>query len=485
MISLIQNELKKIFKKKSLLITLLVTLAFIILTNVIYKLDFGNSYYDYIEEEISFYGEQLKTLDPEKDKDMYAQYKTELEVYQLVKKYDEKSWQAKIIQSEMRSCISNINYFTYQEKSDSGLKIAKAKYNEYIKRLDTDDWRYFAEEEVKEKNTEIDELKAMQEKTTNKLEIKELQSQIRGYEISRQIATWRLEKDIPYGNDYKNNCLNSYMVAMEDIRSYDFGETEKNYNSKKQYYKAQETAAINKYDIENETTVGDTSSAKGILLSTFDEYEIFLIVMFMMTAGVIVSEEFSKGTIKLLLIKPYKRSTILASKFITSIIVAIIVILLVLLMQFVVGGLIQGFDSFKNPTIIYDHTINNVKQINTIQYLAMQALGKAPMYILLMTLAFAFSTIFTNSALAITISLLGYMGSSVINMLALNLKLNWIKYFVTPNWNLTEYFWGGIPTFEGITLPFSIAIIVIYMVIMLVPTFIIFQKKNIKNICVR
>lgn len=482
MISLIQNELKKIFKKKSLLITLLVTLAFIILTNVIYKLDFGNSYYDYIEEEISFYGEQLKTLDPEKDKDMYAQYKTELEVYQLVKKYDEKSWQAKIIQSEMRSCISNINYYTYQEKSDSGLKIAKAKYDEYIKRLDTDDWRYFAEEEVKEKNTEIDELKAMQEKTTNKLEIKELQSQIRGYEISRQIATWRLEKDIPYGNDYKNNCLNSYMVAMEDIRSYDFGETEKNYNSKKQYYKAQETAAINKYDIENETTVGDTSSAKGILLSTFDEYEIFLIVMFMMTAGVIVSEEFSKGTIKLLLIKPYKRSTILASKFITSIIVAIIVILLVLLMQFVVGGLIQGFDSFKNPTIIYDHTINNVKQINTIQYLAMQALGKAPMYILLMTLAFAFSTIFTNSALAITISLLGYMGSSVINMLALNLKLNWIKYFVTPNWNLTEYFWGGIPTFEGITLPFSIAIIVIYMVIMLVPTFIIFQKKNIKNI---
>lgn len=482
MISLIQNELKKIFKKKSLLITLLVTLAFIILTNVIYKLDFGNSYYDYIEEEISFYGEQLKTLDPEKDKDMYAQYKTELEVYQLVKKYDEKSWQAKIIQSEMRSCISNINYYTYQEKSDSGLKIAKAKYNEYIKRLDTDDWRYFAEEEVKEKNTEIDELKAMQEKTTNKLEIKELQNQIRGYEISRQIATWRLEKDIPYGNDYKNNCLNSYMVAMEDIRSYDFGETEKNYDSKKQYYKAQETAAINKYDIENGTTVGDTSSAKGILLSTFDEYEIFLIVMFMMTAGVIVSEEFNKGTIKLLLIKPYKRSTILASKFITSIIVAIIVILLVLLMQFVVGGLIQGFDSFRNPTIIYDHTINNVKQINTIQYLAMQALGKAPMYILLMTLAFAFSTIFTNSALAITISLLGYMGSSVINMLALNLKLNWIKYFVTPNWNLTEYFWGGIPTFEEITLPFSIAIIVIYMVIMLVPTFIIFQKKNIKNI---
>ena len=481
MISLIQNELKKIFKKKSLIITLLVTLAFIILTNVIYKIDFDNSY-DYIGEEISFYEEQLKNIDPNTDKELYSNYRSELDIFKLMQKYGQKSWQAQIIQSEMRSCIYDINYYIYQEKNEEELKVVKAQYDEYIKRLDTDDWRYFAEKELKEKEAKIKALKELQEKTTDKLEIKELQNQIRGYEISRQIATWRLEKDIPYGNDYKNNCLNSYMVAMEDIRSYDFGETEKNYDSKKQYYKAQETAAINKYDIENETTVGDTSSAKGILLSTFDEYEIFLIVMFMMTAGVIVSEEFSKGTIKLLLIKPYKRSTILASKFITSIIVAIIVILLVLLMQFVVGGLIQGFDSFRNPTIIYDHTINNVKHINTIQYLAMQALGKAPMYILLMTLAFAFSTIFTNSALAITISLLGYMGSSVINMLALNLKLNWIKYFVTPNWNLTEYFWGRIPTFEGITLPFSIAIIVIYMVIMLVPTFIIFQKKNIKNI---
>lgn len=482
MISLIQNELKKIFKKKSLLITLLVTLAFIILTNVIYKIDFGNSYYDYIEEEISFYDEQLKTIDPKTDKEMYSEYKTQLNVYKLIKKYGEKSWQAKIIQSEMRICISDINYFTYQEKNEDELKAVMAKYDEYIRKLDTNDWRYFAEEEIKEKDIRIKATKELQEKTTNKLEIKELQNQIRGYEISKQIATWRLEKDIPYGDNYKNNCLDNYMVAMQNIRDYEFDEVEQNHDAKIQYYEAKEQAAINKYDIENGTTVGDTTSAKGILLNVFEEYEIFLIVMFMMTAGVIVSEEFSKGTIKLLLIKPYKRSTILASKFITSIIVAVIVIILVTLMQFVVGGLIQGFDSFKNPTIIYDHTINNVKQINTVQYLAMQALGKAPMYILLMTLAFAFSTIFTNSALAITISLLGYMGSSVINMLALNLKLNWIKYFVTPNWNLTEYFWGGIPTFEGITLPFSIAIIVIYMVIMLIPTFVIFQKKNIKNI---
>lgn len=483
MISLIQNELKKVFKKKSIIITLLVTLLFIILTNVIYTIDFDNMGHDYIAEEISFYEEQLKNLDPQKDKEIYADYKSELDIYKLVQKYGEKSWQAEIIQTQMRSSIYDMNYFIYEEKSEKNFKTAKTKYDEYIKKLETDDWRYFAKEEIKEKEENIKQLKEQQKIITDKFEIAENQRQITSNEVYKQIINWRLEKDIPYGTSYLNNCLGAYDVAINSVKDYEYtDENKQSYNAKKEYYKALKTAAISKYDIENGTTVGDETNAKGILLNLFDEYEIFLIVMFMMTAGVIVSEEFSKGTIKLLLIKPYKRSTILASKFITSIIVAIIVIIIVALMQLVIGGIIQGFDSFKNPTIIYDYTINNVRQINTIQYLTMQALGKAPMYILLMTLAFAFSTIFTNSALAITISLLGYMGSSVINMLALNLNLKWIKYFVTPNWNLTEYLWGGIPTFEGITLSFSLVIIAIYMVIMLVPTFIIFQKKNIKNI---
>ena len=69
---------------------------------------------------------------------MYAQYKTELEVYQLVKKYDEKSWQAKIIQSEMRSCISNINYFTYQEKyiGEKEIEGDLLMYDAYIEKED-------------------------------------------------------------------------------------------------------------------------------------------------------------------------------------------------------------------------------------------------------------------------------------------------------------------------------------------------------------
>ena len=87
-----------------------------------------------------------------------------------------------------------------------------------------------------------------------------------------------------------------------------------------------------------------------------------------------------------------------------------------------------------------------------------------------------------KTALAIAITLLGYMGSSTINLLTYEFNLNWIKFFVTPNWDLTQYFFGRLPMFEGLTMAFSIAIIAAYMIIMLVPTYIVFKKKNIKNI---
>ena len=70
----------------------------------------------------------------------------------------------------------------------------------------------------------------------------------------------------------------------------------------------------------------------------------------------------------------------------------------------------------------------------------------------------------------------------MINMLAEQFNLTWIKFFVTPNWDLTQYFFGRLPGIQGLTMGFSITIIAIYMIVMLVPTYILFKKKNIKNI---
>ena len=61
-----------------------------------------------------------------------------------------------------------------------------------------------------------------------------------------------------------------------------------------------------------------------------------------MIAGTIVSEEFNKGTIKLLLVKPYTRNKILLSKFITTLIMIVFVIIVTITMQILIGGVLFG-----------------------------------------------------------------------------------------------------------------------------------------------
>ncbi len=488
MINLIRNELIKISKKKSIYITLLITLAFVILTNVIYKIEPD---YDYsTSSEVNFYEEQIKELDPNKleDAPIYSSYKTEIDTIKLIQKYGEKgdSWQAEVVYNQARELIGNMNNYKYVEKNEQAYNTAKEKYDDLVKKLDTGDWKYFAKEDLKQVEENITTQKKLKDDMQNKANVTEIERQIASLELQKQILEWRLEKDICYGDDYFNQCLSNYETSRTEIMQYesleDNSKEKENYENKKEYYDNLEKAAISKYDIENGTTTGKTGDARAILLNIFSEFEIFIIIMSVMIAGTIVSEEFSKGTIKLLLVKPYKRTTILAAKFITAVIMLLIVIIIVMLMQFVVGGIAYGFDSFGTPVVAYNHNTNTLEEIGIIKYLAMETVGKLPMYILLMTLAFAFSTIFTNSALAITIALLGSMGAPMINMLAQQFKLEWIKFFVTPNWDLTQYFFGKLPTFKGLTLGFSIAIIVIYMLIMLITSFVVFKKKNIKNI---
>ena len=507
MISLIENELKKIFSKKSIYITLAITLVFIIACNIIYTVNENNSYGYDLSDKIKYYEQQLEALDVDdpEERSIYISYEVELEISKLVQKYgDSSTWQAQVIYETGRNYIENMVYAKYGEISSNDMqnlsdqveqnsseitdqeyldKIEK-EYQDFVAKLDAGDWQYFANEELKQVNKNIEEQQQAKENTQDSTVLSGIEDQLYTFELQKQVLEWRLEKDIPYGYDYFNQCLDQYKVAKVTIRDYENSTTsqQEDYNAKQEYYSALENAAISQYDIEHKTTSGLSSDARGLLLNSCSQFELFIIIMIIMVAGAIVSEEFSKGTVKLLLIKPYKRTTILASKWITCVIMLIIIIVSIMLMQFVAGGIIQGFDKFGTPAVVYDHTTNQIQEINIISYLVMQALGKLPIYIALMTLAFALSTIFTNTALAITIALLGYMGAPFVNAIGLQFNLDWIRYFITPNWDFTQYFFGGLPAFEGITPIFSIVIVLIYMLVMLIPTFVVFKKKNIKNI---
>lgn len=481
---LIKNELTKIFKKKSIYITLLVVLAFVVLTNCIYKFFFTNNNYAYSDNYIKYTKEELAKLDPNKTSDikMYIELKTEVDVYDMMNKYEKGAWQRDIVSTTLSTYLSEKNTYLYGENKDENkAKETENKINEMLERLDKDDWRYFANTELEETQKTLKELEDKKKETEDKQELEQIKSSIESAKIDEEVSKYRIDKDIKYGNDYRNRALQTYQSASKSLKSITNVDALQ-YSDKIEYNENLEKKEISKYIIETNQDIEKTNDTRGILKDLFSEYGLFIIVMIIMIAGTIVSEEFNKGTIKLLLIKPYSRNKILLSKFFTMLIMIAFFIVVVITMELIVGGIIFGYESLSVPVLEYNFNTQTLEQINIFAYLGIQILSQLPMLILLGTLAFAFSTIFTNSALAIIISLLGYMSTNIINTMVIQYKVSFMKFFVTMNWDLSKYLFGNLPSMEGMTLGFSVIMCALYFIVMIIPTFVLFNKKNIKNI---
>ena len=237
----------------------------------------------------------------------------------------------------------------------------------------------------------------------------------------------------------------------------------------------------NRYILETKEDTNNANDLRCIIMNFFQEYMFMIIVFGVMVAGAIVSEEYNKGTIKSLLITPYKRSTILLSKFITSILLTIIFIVFAYLMQIVIGGLFLGFDSLKNHVVVYNLATKSLEIMSLLKYVVIITICYLPQILLLVTLAFAVSTIIGNTAFAIAITFAGSIGASLINMFAIVYKVKILKYFVTTNWDVTLYLFGKTSQY-GTSLTHAIIVCLIYFLIMVVISFIVFKRKNIKDI---
>lgn len=458
-----------------------------IFINCINKYSNSSSYsaYMYSESYINSIKEELSNLNPEKPSDvtLYINLKSELDLSNLMEKYKDSDWKLSIINDRISPYITEINTYTYgAEKSEKQARKATEEMESIIAKLDENDWKYFANEDLQNANNKIEELNKQKAQTQDTEIIKGLNNEIENAKVEKEIAEYRLEKNIPYGVDYLNIALTRYQTSSGTLISYDLENKELDFEEQKEYNDALTTKEESKYIIETGTDINKSDSLKGSLQYFYSQYGVFIIVVIIMIAGTIVSEEWSKGTIKLLLVKPYTRTQILLSKFLTVLIISAFVIVSTILMQILVGGILFGFESLFEPVVVYNLSTNVIQEINILAYLGIQTLTQLPIIILLATLAFAISTIFSNSALAITVSLLGYMGASIINQLAIAYNLTFMKYFVTMNWDLSQYLFGGLPYMEGMNLITSIIICVVYLLIMLIPTFIIFKKRNIKNI---
>lgn len=480
MSNLIKNELTKIFKKKSIYIALAIVLVCIIFINCMNKFS-NNDYYYY--DNTAYLEEELRKYNPENPSDLstYIQLKSRIDSEKMIKEYGPESWQASIIENKMQGLFSIMNSYEYGlEKDEKVYQEAKQKYDEFIRNFQKDDWKYFATIELEDVQRQIKEMEQQKENTVDKLKIQNISDEIENLKRQEKVVKWRLEKEISYAPSEKNSLLERYQMYSDQVQQ--LKNEQQSQAEKAQYQQYLAKMELTKYSIENDVNVNKTDDSRGMLISFFEQNAVFIVAIMVMIAGTIICEEFSKGTIKLLLVRPYPRWKILLSKLLTCIIAAGIITIAIFAMQFVVGGILFGFESFNLPAVYYNFTNQQVETMNLFGYIALIGLTKLPMFILLMIIAFMLGSVFNNSALSIVIALLGFMSGDIINMMAQELKLGFMKFFMTPNWDLSSYLFGGMPSFPGINLTFSIIIDIAYVILMLIPAFWIFQKKNIKNI---
>ncbi|MDP4155427.1 MAG: ABC transporter permease [Bacillota bacterium] len=192
------------------------------------------------------------------------------------------------------------------------------------------------------------------------------------------------------------------------------------------------------------------------------------------SAGIVASE-FNWGTIKLLLIRPITRMKILLSKYITILLYAIFLLVILFAYSSVIGAILFGTPEQASIYLNYNNGIVS-EQSMFVHMLIYYGLNSINM-IMLATMAFMISAVFRNSSLAVGLSIfLMFTGTQLTELLSL--KFPWAKYILFANTDLMPYF-EGTPLIEGMTLTFSIVVLIAYFLLFHFLAFYVFNKRDV------
>ena len=254
-------------------------------------------------------------------------------------------------------------------------------------------------------------------------------------------------------NPKVDDIVKQYEKGYERDKSY--LEYQKNIDDEK-YEEIVERMALEKYAVENNiqynillnsenTNAPLPKDARIILMKIFDNFDIIFVFIVIAISSTIISEEYSKGTIKNLFVKPHKRAKIMCSKIITNIFIVIIIIVFMVLLQYTIGGLIFWFDSYSLDAIIYNKADQSINVMNLSYYMINLIINKVSLYILLIAIGILISSFTSNIALNILISL---------------------GIYIIFNYSNIEY---------------SPIILIVFAIIIDMLSLVIFQNKDVKN----
>ncbi|MFD1736506.1 ABC transporter permease [Bacillus salitolerans] len=266
-------------------------------------------------------------------------------------------------------------------------------------------------------------------------------------------------------DDWKATLQAETTQLQQDIDTGSYPKTAINYMEKE--------IAINEYRLSHDIPPTESQTLWGFMITSSDITILVSLFTIVVGAGIVASE-FSWGTIKLLLIRPVSRSKILLSKFLATMLFALLSLFLLFTFSFIVGSILYGFDGLTLPYLAY--TEGKVVEQNMLTYILTLYGLKSVNLVMMVTFAFMISTVFRSSSLSIGLAIfLMFTGSQIVQIFS---RYDWVKYILFANTDLSQYI-NGTPIVEGMTITFSITILVIYFLLFTGLSWYIFNKRDV------
>lgn len=179
-----------------------------------------------------------------------------------------------------------------------------------------------------------------------------------------------------------------------------------------------------------------------------------------------VAGEFSWGTIKLLLIRPWSRASILLSKFLSLILFAIFFMAVAFVVTFIINVLFFGLSGSD------EDGLNTTLLLYLYQFISL---------VFVVSFAFMLSAAFRSGGLAIGLSVFLLFGGTIINSILAVLDKPWVKFVPFLHISLVSYLDGGtgpLPN-QPMTLGFSLSVLAAYFILFNVVSWLVFCKRDV------
>lgn len=482
MINLVKNELYKIFRKKSTYFFLIFVVAFYSLLCVIGNKEIqviqDNDYTAQIEMIESDINELKKNnVLTDNQKTEYVDNLARLDMYKFVKErnYDNLGAEFNYVKSTLLNYYITkhtveVYKYDYMDVGYASEEDFNNKYNEALKKLD--DFKPL--EEVK---NDLNNL--------NKEKVCEMVSSAycdEYFNVYKKVLQYRIDNNVPYTEYNNSSTLSSYIELypsyLEGKKNYD----KYNKEQKEQYDSTVKSIKLTEYKMDHKLIYGSRDDSTifydYLYLPVGDLYFVIIFGLLIISCS-IISDEFDKGTIKQLLIKPYSRNKIVTAKIIACIITALFFIAFSEIVDICAGFIyIKGFN-LTDTLIQYDASIGKVIELNGFQLFGHYLLARIPYFLLFMLMIIFISTLSRNTALS---AASGFLILILPTFLSLYIdKFKALAYLPFYTWDLSDFLFGGKSMYGVLDFKTCLIMDIIYIIVFFILTLVSFNHSEVKN----